>query len=251
MSYILDALRRADAERERGSVPGLHAQPAMLGEADADLRRPAHTGRWLGAGLGLALLALLGWWLLGRDTPRPAAEPIAITPLPITAPPVGAAPAPAIASETAAVTAPVIAPMTAPPPAVVPAAAPVAVPKPPALAEATRKPPPKVAVTTPAKPVPAASKPAARTTASPPSAPAATEPRVYALSELPDEIRRELPTLAVGGAMYSQNPANRMLIVNGQTFREGDKLAPGLALEQIRLKSAVLEYKGYRYGITY
>ena len=27
MSYILDALRRADAERERGNVPGLHAQP--------------------------------------------------------------------------------------------------------------------------------------------------------------------------------------------------------------------------------
>ena len=27
MSYILDALRRADAERERGTVPGIHAQP--------------------------------------------------------------------------------------------------------------------------------------------------------------------------------------------------------------------------------
>jgi general secretion pathway protein B len=26
MSYILDALRRADAERSRGAVPGLHAQ---------------------------------------------------------------------------------------------------------------------------------------------------------------------------------------------------------------------------------
>ena len=71
------------------------------------------------------------------------------------------------------------------------------------------------------------------------------------MSELPDEIRRELPTLAVGGAMYSQNPANRLLIVNGQTFHEGDKLAPNLFLQQIRLKSAVLEYKGYRYGITY
>ena len=26
MSYILDALRRADAERERGTVPSLHTQ---------------------------------------------------------------------------------------------------------------------------------------------------------------------------------------------------------------------------------
>ena len=28
MSYILDALKRADAERERGAVPGLHSQTA-------------------------------------------------------------------------------------------------------------------------------------------------------------------------------------------------------------------------------
>ena len=219
MSYILDALRRADAERERGSVPGIHAQPAILGEADADASRSPRTGLWLGLGLGLALLALLGWWLLGHDAPQPATLPIATPSLPITAPPVVvAAPAPATG--------------IAPAPAVVAAPAPMAAPA-------------------PAKPAPAASKPAARSAVLPASSPPATEPRVYALSELPDEIRRELPTLAVGGAMYSQNPANRMLIVNGQTFHEGDKLAPGLALEQIRLKSAVLEYKGYRYGITY
>jgi general secretion pathway protein B len=232
MSYILDALRRADAERERGSVPGIHAQPAMLGEADGETRRPASRGLWFGAGLGLALLALLAWWFLGHDSPPPAAPPMAVTPLPVTPPPVLAAPAP----------------VAVPAPAVVAAPAPVAAAP---VAEAPRKPAPKVTVAAAAKPAPVASKPVARAAASTPSAPAATEPRVYALSELPDEIRRELPTLAVGGAMYSQNPANRLLIVNGQTFHEGDKLAPGLALEQIRLKSAVLEYKGYRYGITY
>ena len=42
-----------------------------------------------------------------------------------------------------------------------------------------------------------------------------------------------------------------MLIVNGQLFHEGDTLAPGLTLEQIRLKSAVLKLKGYRVGIDY
>ena len=30
MSLILDALRKADAERERGSVPSLHSQPVVL-----------------------------------------------------------------------------------------------------------------------------------------------------------------------------------------------------------------------------
>ena len=79
----------------------------------------------------------------------------------------------------------------------------------------------------------------------------AAEPRTYAVAELPDEVRRELPALAIGGAMYSENPANRLLIINGQTFHERDKLAPGLVLVQIKLKSAVLEFKGYRYGISY
>ena len=41
MSYILDALRRADAERSRGAVPGLHAQ----GVPTDGSRRRATTGR--------------------------------------------------------------------------------------------------------------------------------------------------------------------------------------------------------------
>ena len=36
MSYILDALQRADAERERGTVPGLHAQPLGAPERRRD-----------------------------------------------------------------------------------------------------------------------------------------------------------------------------------------------------------------------
>jgi general secretion pathway protein B len=55
----------------------------------------------------------------------------------------------------------------------------------------------------------------------------------------------------VGGASYSQNAENRMLIVNGQVLREGDKVAPEVTLEQIRLKEAVLSTKGHRYRIAY
>ena len=231
MSYILDALRRADAERERGSVPGIHAQPAMLGDADNEAPRPARPGLWIGLAFALVLLATFGWWLLGHDTAPPAAAPVRAVPLTVSPAP---APVPAAARPAVA------------------AAPPAPMPAPPRASEPTRAAPAKMAVAKPAKPPPgAASLPTARAAAPTASVPAATEPRVYALSELPDEIRRELPALAVGGAMYSQNPANRMLIVNGQTFHEGDRLAPNLSLEQIRLKSAVLEYKGYRYGITY
>ena len=235
MSYILDALRRADAERERGSVPGIHAQPAMLGDADSDAPQRSRPWLWPTLGFGLVLLALPLWWFLGNDSPRPGATPVAAAPIPVSAPP----PPRGVAPVPAAVPAPALAPAPAPLPA------------PTTLADAPRKPAPKVALAAAARPPAAASKPPARAVVAAAAVPAPAEPRIYQLSELPDEIRRELPTLAVGGAMYSQNPANRLLIVNGQTFHEGDKLAPNLSLEQIRLKSAVLEYKGYRYGITY
>jgi general secretion pathway protein B len=55
----------------------------------------------------------------------------------------------------------------------------------------------------------------------------------------------------VSGAMYSGNAASRMLILNGQVFHEGDKVTSDLVLVQIRLKSAVLGYKDYRYSINY
>lgn len=85
-------------------------------------------------------------------------------------------------------------------------------------------------------------------------APAAVSPaeeRVRTVAELPDEIRRQLPALAVAGATYSENPASRMLLINGQLYHEGDKLAPELTLQQIQLRRAVLSFRGYRYSVSY
>jgi general secretion pathway protein B len=74
---------------------------------------------------------------------------------------------------------------------------------------------------------------------------------VYTRDQLPESIRSELPVLSIGGASYSKNPASRMLIINGQVFHEGDTLGPDLTLKQIQLKAAVLEYKGYRYKVSF
>lgn len=227
MSYILDALRRADSERDRGAVPGVHArQVPLAGDGDAPAARlPGWL--WPVAALVVLVIGALVWLLLGRDAPR---EVVAVTPMP------------------AVVPLPVPVPAPAPLPASPPMALPVPVPAPrPSLVVPAAKPP---ARTPPAAPV---SVPVTRAEAAPePKAKAsAAEVRVYAVAELPEEVRRELPTLAIGGAMYSENAANRMLIINGQAFHERDKLAPGLLLVQIKLKSAVLEFKGFRYGISY
>ena len=81
--------------------------------------------------------------------------------------------------------------------------------------------------------------------------PTAAAERAHAINELPDDVRRQLPNFTFGGAVYSDNAANRMLIINGQLFNEGGQPAPGVMLDQIRLKSAVFRYRGYRYEMPY
>ena len=69
MSYILDALRRADAERDRGEVPGLHTQQfGVLPGDDEAPRRP----RVLIGTIVLLVIALggvLAWNLFGTSEP--------------------------------------------------------------------------------------------------------------------------------------------------------------------------------------
>jgi general secretion pathway protein B len=227
MSYILDALRRADSERERGRVPGLHAQTGGSAADDDDLPDGRGGMRWgfVASLLGLALVVVFAWMAFGRDKPI---EVIVSAPPPLVQP----APAALVVPAPAPAPAPVQEPVAA-----VPApAATTATPPAERTASVTDKPQ--------RKPAPVKREPVR--TAPPPD-----EPKAVPMSELPDDVRRELPTLAISGATYSASRANRMLIVNGQLYHEGDIVAPNLHLEQIRLKSAVLRYKNYRYSVGY
>jgi general secretion pathway protein B len=77
----------------------------------------------------------------------------------------------------------------------------------------------------------------------------APPPRLPRLNELPEELRQQMPALAVGGSVYSPQAEKRMIILNGQVFLEGAVLAPELKLEQIRPKSAVLSIRGQRFEL--
>lgn len=245
MSYILDALRRADSERERGSVPGLHTQPVSIPQADDSPPRGARPWVWLVAGSLLLLLGALAWFLLARQTLPADRAPLAsasAVPVPVPATPTAlAAPTAPATSLSPAASSPAL-PMPMPMPRPVPSVRKPALRPAPGVVNA--KVPKSSAKLQAAASAPAGSAPAL--------APAlAKDARIYTLNELPDEVRKDLPALQIGGAMYSQTAANRMLIVNGQLFHEGDTLAPGLVLEQIKLRSAVLRLKGYRYGISF
>ena len=228
MSYILDALKKADAERERdaAAVPDLHAQPeAAVGR----LPGPGGAGRMLVFAMaGLLLMALAWWWFGGSPSTAPP-------PLPATA----------RVSEPAALPA---APTVVPPaPAAAPVQAPVQAPI--AVAPPRTLPPPAPTLPTVRVPAPATKTPA--TAPVPPTTAAASAPRLPTLAELPPALRAQMPTLVVGGSVYSTQAASRMVILGGQVFREGDRPAEGLLVEQIGLKSTVLSFRGQRFELKH
>ncbi len=227
MSYILDALKKADAERERGAVPGLHTQAEPLPPDEHPTPAEGRSGTWLLIGLSVGAALAMGYALWGGGSGT-SAEPASPSPqgrVP--------APLPPITRTAPPETQPLPAP-EAPKAAVLP--------KPP---EPATRPSPKPQTPQESIKLPPPPRNASKQGGDP------TQPRPLAVSELPEGIRRELPTLSIGGAMHSDTPSSRMLILSNGVFHEGEQPVPGLVLEEIRLKSAVFRYKGYRYSVNY
>ncbi len=231
MSYILDALKRAESERSRGEVPNIHAPSVPIGSMEGEEHGSGLLTWVVVASLLMVLAAAVWWW--SADTPVGRVEVAMERPLQQpSAPPQAAAPAAVVPK---------------PPESVASVISPPLVFKPLPTQE-TAKLPARQAVAQPtSQPADRVSNAASLQPATPPG----TEERVYAVKELPPEIRAALPTVTVGGASYSENPGSRMLIINGQIYHEGDKLTPELTLQQIRLRTAVLSFRGYRYAISY
>lgn len=67
------------------------------------------------------------------------------------------------------------------------------------------------------------------------------------LHELPPPIRREVPSLSFSMLVYSRNPAERIVRINGQVVHEGQEVSAGLKLEHITPNGAIFSYRGYRF----
>lgn len=250
MSYILEALKKAQAERQLGNAPTLHAptlQSMERSTAGGRLKKPLLL---VIVAMAVAIAALVAMVL------RPAAAPAPVAQAAVGAPAqsVPAAPAVPVAAQPSA---PVVPDSVAPLPAPVAALPPPVATLTPAL---RRQAGPQAA---PAAPTPVTGDPAtpaanaatAATTATGAAgfqakAPAFEEP-VQNLRDLPEPIQRSIPQVAVGGYIYSKNPADRLLLIDKVLRREGDEVAPGLKLEKLLPKEAVFNFKGYRYRVPY
>jgi general secretion pathway protein B len=247
MSYILEALKKAQAERQLGNAPTIHAPAPSYAAPRAG---QGAQRRYLALGVGVVVIAAavaLLWPRLAGEAPVRLA---AVTP-PAAVP----ATAPATVPATAPATAPVATP--APPAVVIPASAPVVQPAP-APAPVAEARPVRVKPA-PAPVVPAASsppQPSPQQREAAPAAPAvAAQPvgddQLRTLQQLPDTLQREIPKVAFGGYIYSPTPGESLLLVDKMLRREGEEVAPGLVLERLTPKAAVMNYRGTRYRAAY
>jgi len=67
---------------------------------------------------------------------------------------------------------------------------------------------------------------------------------IGSLSELPVSVQRSLPAINIEGHIYDDNPATRMVIVNGKIRREKQTIGNGLRLEEITPDGVILSYQG-------
>ena len=251
MSYILEALKKAQAERQLGSSPTIHAPTLQAGAhtaASGRLKRPV-----LLALVAMAVVIVV----LAVLVLRPAAP---VAPAVSSAPAAPAMPAGSVDAVASTPQQPVSAPqlpaalpepVTALPPPVATVTTPLAQPSTSPEKSAT-------ALAQPSTPLARPSTPAAASMASPvPAAMPAQataargEEPVLNLRELPEPIQRAIPPVTVGGYIYSRNAADRLLLVDKILRREGEEVAPGLLLEKLNPKEAVFNYKGYRYRVPY
>jgi general secretion pathway protein B len=259
MSYILDALKKAESERNLGAVPNVYANAPQAVQADDDAR----WGKilpWSVAALALGLVLIVLAWLQPWRTQPAATAPVATTVAPIVTPAPQPAPTPVAPAEPAPapVTPSVVATAPVKPADESPQVKPAPTPTPKATAPVVEK---KIADAAPAK----VEKPIAKAEAKPepkPDTKAEVKPEVKleakadgsdvgTARDLPQAIQSQLPPISVNGYLYDKDPADRSVLMNQKLLREGDTVAPDLVLEKLLPKGAVLNYKGYRYRITF
>lgn len=73
--------------------------------------------------------------------------------------------------------------------------------------------------------------------------------KIYDIAELPDSVKRDLPAISFAGHVYSSTQSQRSVMLNGKKMREGQEVTKGLMLEEITVEGVVLRSQGYRFKL--
>jgi general secretion pathway protein B len=235
MSFILDALKKSESDRQR------QGGPALFEVKVAPPRRALPAWAVVIAVLFVVNLAVVGWLLLWHGAP-PAEAPAARVPPRTPAEPAPAPPA-AVPLTAVAMNAPVaLDGPAATAPAVSPAARSVAtVPAAAPAGAATSEPPPNADDLAPAaEPPPSGSVGKVKR---------GTEGGVPLYQQLAAAPGTQLPQLRLDLHAYAEHAEDRWVLVNMHKLREGDSLE-GVRVEHITPDGAVLSYRGSQFLLT-
>ena len=216
MSFILDALKKSESERQR------QAGPALL---EMRIVRPTHRLPVWALAIGFLLIlsvAALAWLVL-RPTAAPATAAVTGSVAPANVP-ASNAPAVSAGPATGAAMPAAQAPGFASAGNAIPPAA--AGTSPPQSADATDDNPADTA------PAVAQSPSSSRETSS------TSNLRTYA------ELGSSLPELRLDLHVYATNPAERYAFINMHKVHEGDTTAEGVQVREITREGVVLDYRG-------
>ena len=73
---------------------------------------------------------------------------------------------------------------------------------------------------------------------------------VNKITALPTNIQRQIPDLKFSSHLYADDSSFRMVNINGNMFHEGDIIAEGIQLERISEEGVVLNYLHYTFEIS-
>lgn len=236
MSYILDALKKAEHEREIGRVPGIgseHEQALLAGSR-----------RWMWLLLGVLLInAVLLVFALWPKSPQVRQVSVA----PPSGPPASLPATPAELAGPPASAAPVLHEPRQPLQSVRPAGAAVSQPAP----ETVR----------PLPPLPVAAKPpedehaAADASVVPMEvlpraapAPASVDNNLPVWPELSAQLLGEInSSLHLDVHVYSETPQERFVLINMRNYHEGERLQEGPVVDAITPGGVILSFRGQRF----
>jgi general secretion pathway protein B len=77
----------------------------------------------------------------------------------------------------------------------------------------------------------------------------APEQKVFNLKDLPLSIQQSLPAFTISVSVYSNDPDSRMIKINEQRLQEGQYLTAGLKLDEITRDGAIFSYQNYRFRV--